>query len=177
MPTKATPEPSWTGRAGRKSPSVLEGMIIGAFAIGADEGYVYVREEYPLAVENINVAIEQAEEYGFWEKIFWFGLCFKVIVHQGAGAFVCGESTALMASLEGKVGEPRAKYTRPTSRALGKDPASEQCRNLGQCPDYFKTGAEWFTQCGTEGAKGQKSSPWLERLTIPGWWKCPWASP
>ena len=88
-------------------------MILGGYAIGAQEGYFYVRQEYPLAVDNINLAIKQAEDYGLLgENILGSGFNFKVIVHQGAGAFVCGESTALMASLEGRVGEPRPKYIR-----------------------------------------------------------------
>ncbi|MEJ2725630.1 MAG: NAD(P)H-dependent oxidoreductase subunit E, partial [Deltaproteobacteria bacterium] len=88
--------------------SVLEGLTIGAYAIGANEGYVYVRQEYPLAVENVTLAIKQAEEYGFLGKnILGSGFDFTVKVHRGAGAFVCGEETALLASLEGKPGEPR----------------------------------------------------------------------
>ena len=93
--------------------AVLEGLTIGAYAIGAHEGYIYVRQEYPLAVENVFIAIRQAEEYGLLgENILGTGFDFKVIVHQGAGAFVCGESTALMTALEGRAGEPRPKYIR-----------------------------------------------------------------
>jgi NADH-quinone oxidoreductase subunit F len=85
--------------------SVLEGLMIGAYAIGSNEGYVYVRQEYPLAVENLATAIQQAEEYGFLgENILGSGFNFKVIVHKGAGAFVCGESSALMTALEGRTG-------------------------------------------------------------------------
>ena len=84
--------------------------MIGAYAIGASEGYVYVRQEYPLAVENVGIAIEQAEEHGLLgENILGSGFDFDVKVHQGAGAFVCGEATALLTSLEGRVGEPRPK--------------------------------------------------------------------
>ncbi|HSO72034.1 MAG TPA: NAD(P)H-dependent oxidoreductase subunit E, partial [Thermodesulfobacteriota bacterium] len=93
--------------------AVLEGLTIGAYAVGAHEGYIYVRQEYPLAVENVFLAIQQAEEYGLLGRnILGSGFDFKVIVHQGAGAFVCGESTALMTALEGRVGEPRPKYIR-----------------------------------------------------------------
>ncbi len=90
--------------------SILEGMIIGAYAIGSHQGYIYVRNEYPLAVENMRKAIEQAEEYGLLgENILGSGFDLSVRINKGGGAFVCGESTALIASLEGKVGEPRAK--------------------------------------------------------------------
>jgi (2Fe-2S) ferredoxin len=90
--------------------SILEGLTLGAYAIGSHEGYIYVRQEYPLAVENVLLAIKTAEEYGFLGKnILGSGFDFEVKVHQGAGAFVCGESTALMTALEGRVGEPRPK--------------------------------------------------------------------
>ncbi len=105
--------------------SILEGLIIGGYAIRAHEGYFYVRQEYPLAVKNINLAIKQAEEYGLLGKnILGSGFDFNVFVHQGAGAFVCGESTALMTSLEGKVGEPRPKYTRSNIKGFME---SSQC--------------------------------------------------
>jgi len=103
--------------------SVLEGMIIGAYAIGAHEGYVYVRNEYPLAVKRISTAIEQAEAYGLLgDDILGSGFSFRVRVVRGGGAFVCGESTALMASLEGKIGEPRAKYIHTVESGLWGKP-------------------------------------------------------
>src|SRR5450830_399110 len=99
--------------------AVLEGMIIGAFAIGANEGYVYVRDEYPLAVKHINAAVAQAREKGFLGRnILGSGFDFDIRVVRGGGAFVCGESTALMASLEGKPGEPRAKYIHTVDSGL-----------------------------------------------------------
>ena len=109
--------------------SVLEGMIIGAFAIGSHEGYVYVRNEYPLAVENIGIAIQRARELGLLGKnILGSGFDFDVKVSRGGGAFVCGESTALMASIEGQVGEPRAKYhPHRGQRPLGPADQPEQC--------------------------------------------------
>ncbi|MBW1732820.1 MAG: NAD(P)H-dependent oxidoreductase subunit E, partial [Deltaproteobacteria bacterium] len=99
--------------------AILEGLTIGAYAIDSHEGYIYVRQEYPLAVENVNMAIKKAEEYGFLGKnILGSGFDFIVKVHKGAGAFVCGESTALMTALEGRVGEPRPKYIRSNIRGL-----------------------------------------------------------
>ena len=90
---------------------MLEGLIIGAYAIGSHEGFIYVRQEYPLAVENVEIAIKQAEEYGLLgENILGSGFDFDVKVHRGAGAFVSGESSALMTAIEGRVGEPRPKY-------------------------------------------------------------------
>ena len=99
--------------------SILEGMIIGAYAIGSHQGYVYVRHEYPLAVRHARIAIEQAMEYGLLGKdILGSGFDFTVNINRGGGAFVCGESSALMASLEGKIGEPRAKYTHMSEKGL-----------------------------------------------------------
>jgi NADH-quinone oxidoreductase subunit F len=138
--------------------SILEGLIIGAFAIGASEGYVYVRQEYPLAVENINLAIKQAEEYGILgENILGSGFNFIVKVHQGAGAFVCGESTALMTALEGRVGEPRPKYVRSNIRGLWDKPSVlNNVETWANVPLIINNGAEWFTGIGTEGSKGTK---------------------
>ena len=138
--------------------SILEGLIIGGYAIGAQEGYIYVRQEYPLAVENINLAIKQAEEYGFLgENILGSGFNFKVIVHQGAGAFVCGESTALMTALEGRVGEPRPKYTRSNVKGLWEKPSVlNNVETWANVPLIINKGAEWFTEIGTESSKGTK---------------------
>jgi NADH-quinone oxidoreductase subunit F len=105
--------------------SVIEGMLIGAYAIGGHEGYIYVRNEYPLAVKNAEIAIKQAEEYGLLGKnILGSGFDFTVKISRGGGAFVCGESTALMASLEGKVGEPRAKYVHTSEKGLWEQPTN-----------------------------------------------------
>ena len=138
--------------------SILEGLIIGGYAIGANEGYFYVRQEYPLAVENINLAIKQAEAYGLLGKdILGSGFDFKVIVHQGAGAFVCGESTALMTSLEGRVGEPRPKYTRSNIKGLWQRPSVlNNVETWANVPLIINNGADWFTQVGTESSKGTK---------------------
>lgn len=138
--------------------SIIEGLIIGAYAIGSHEGYVYVRQEYPLAVENVNLAIKQAEEYGFLGKnILGSGFDFIVKVHQGAGAFVCGESTALMTALEGRVGEPRPKYIRSNIKGLWNKPSVlNNVETWANVPLIINKGAEWFTQLGTEGSKGTK---------------------
>jgi len=138
--------------------SILEGLIIGGYAIGAHEGYIYVRQEYPLAVENIILAIQQAEAYGFLgENILGSGFDFKVVVHQGAGAFVCGESTALMTALEGRVGEPRPKYIRSNIKGLWERPSVlNNVETWANVPLIINKGADWFTQFGTEGSKGTK---------------------
>ncbi len=138
--------------------AILEGLIIGAYAIGSHEGYVYVRQEYPLAVRNIHVAIQQAEEYGFLgENILGSGFGFKVVVHQGAGAFVCGESTALMTALEGRAGEPRPKYVRSNVKGLWDRPSVlNNVETWANVPLIINNGADWFTKLGTEGSKGTK---------------------
>jgi NADH-quinone oxidoreductase subunit F len=138
--------------------SVLEGLTLGAYAIGAREGYIYVRQEYPLAVENVGVAIRQAEEYGFLgENILGSGFNFTVKVHQGAGAFVCGESSALMTALEGKAGEPRPKYIRSNIKGLWEKPTVlNNVETWANVPPIINKGADWFAQFGTEKSKGTK---------------------
>ena len=138
--------------------SVLEGLIIGAYAIGANQGYVYVRQEYPLAVENVGVAIDQMREYGLLgEKILGSGFDFDVIVHRGAGAFVSGESSALMTAIEGKVGEPRPKYIRTAVSGIHGRPSNlNNVETWANVPLIIKHGADWFRGIGTEGSKGTK---------------------
>ncbi len=138
--------------------SVLEGMIIGAYAIGADEGYIYVRMEYPLAVKRINIAIKQAEDYGLLgEDILGSGFNFKLQVVCGAGAFVCGEETALIASIEGRVGEPRQRPPFPIQRGLwGKPTTINNVETWANVPHIINRGAEWFASLGTEKSKGTK---------------------
>jgi len=138
--------------------SVLEGMIIGAYAIGAHEGYVYIRNEYPLAVKNVNIAIAQAEEYGFLGKnILGSGFDFTIKVIRGGGAFVCGEETALIASLEGKVGEPRQRPPYPAVSGLwGKPTNINNVETWANIPLIINNGADWFASIGTEGSKGTK---------------------
>ena len=138
--------------------SVLEGLVIGAYAVGSHEGYIYVRNEYPLAVENANVALQQAEECGLLgENILGSGFDFTVRINRGGGAFVCGESTALMASLEGKAGEPRAKYVHTVEKGLWEQPTVlNNVETWANVPIIINEGAEGYSQIGTEGSKGTK---------------------
>jgi NADH:ubiquinone oxidoreductase subunit F (NADH-binding)/(2Fe-2S) ferredoxin/Pyruvate/2-oxoacid:ferredoxin oxidoreductase delta subunit len=138
--------------------SVLEGLTIGAYAIGSHEGFIYVRQEYPLAVENLTTAIEQAKEYGFLgENILGSGFDFTVKVHRGAGAFVSGESSALMTAIEGRVGEPRPKYIRTAVKGVWDRPSNlNNVETWANVPLIINNGADWFTSIGTEGSKGTK---------------------
>ena len=159
--------------------SILEGLTIGAYAIGSHEGYIYVRQEYPLAVENVNIAIKTAEEYGFLGKnILGSGFDFKVIVHQGAGAFVCGESTALMTALEGRVGEPRPKYIRSNIKGLWDKPSVlNNVETWANVPLIINKGADWFAQFGTEGSKGTKIFSLVGKITNTGLVEVPMGTP
>ncbi|MBN2169450.1 MAG: 4Fe-4S binding protein [Actinobacteria bacterium] len=138
--------------------SVLEGMIIGAKAIGANKGYVYVRNEYPLAVESISRAIRDAESRGLLGKnILGSGFNFNVGVSRGGGAFVCGESTALMASIEGKIGEPREKYVHTAIKGLHVRPTNlNNVETWANVPLVLNEGAENYAKTGTENSKGTK---------------------
>ena len=137
---------------------VLEGMIIGGFAIGSSEGYIYVRNEYPLAVHNVNIAITQARKYGLLgENIFGTGFNFDIKVSRGGGAFICGESTALMMSLEGKVGRPRAKYIHTVEHGLWDNPTTlNNVETWANVPCIIDQGAKWFRKIGTKGSPGTK---------------------
>jgi len=138
--------------------SVLEGMILGAYAIGSKSGYVYVRNEYPLAVKHLEIAIKQAEQYGLLGKnILGSGFNFSIQVSRGGGAFVCGESTALMASLEGKPGEPRAKYVHTVEKGLWNKPTTlNNVETWANVPIIINKGANWYSKIGTEKSKGTK---------------------
>lgn len=146
--------------------SVIEGMIIGAYAVGAKQGYVYIRKEYPVALEKLNVALSQAREYGLLgQRILGSEFSFDIEVHRGAGAFVCGESTALMASLEGRAGIPRAKYIHTVEYGLWNKPSClNNVETWANVPVIINRGASWFTQVGTGdvinnpwgGSKGTK---------------------
>ena len=159
--------------------SILEGLIIGGYTIGAGEGYVYVRQEYPLAVENVILAIRQAEEAGFLgSDILGSGFDFTVQVHRGAGAFVCGESTALMTALEGRVGEPRPKYIRSNVKGLwGKPSVLNNVETWANVPLIVNRGADWFTQIGTEGSKGTKIFSLVGKITNTGLVEVPMGMP
>lgn len=138
--------------------SVLEGMVIGAYAIGSHDGFIYVRNEYPLAVKNIEIAIKQAEEYGFLgENILGSGFDFKVKMSRGGGAFVCGESSALMLSLEGKIGRPRAKYIHMVETGYRDLPSNlNNVETWANVPLILNRGADWYASIGTEKSKGTK---------------------
>ncbi len=138
--------------------SVLEGLIIGAYAIGARQGYVYVRNEYPLALNNMAAALHQAEKLGLLgDNILGSGFSFDVRINRGGGAFVCGESTALMASLEGKVGEPRAKYVHTVEKGLWNRPSDlNNVETWANVPLVINKGADRYRTLGTEGSKGTK---------------------
>ncbi len=138
--------------------AVIEGMIIGAYAIGSSQGYIYVRNEYPLAVEHLRGAIQQARELGLLgQDILGSGFSFDIRINRGGGAFVCGESTALMASLEGRPGEPRAKYVHTVESGLwGKPTNLNNVETWANVPAIINRGGDWFGSIGTEGSKGTK---------------------
>jgi NADP-reducing hydrogenase subunit HndC len=138
--------------------SILEGLIIGAYAIGSHEGFIYVRQEYPLAVENMQMALEQAEKYGLLgNNILGSSFDFKVKIHKGAGAFVSGESSALMTAIEGKVGEPRPKYVHTSEKGVWDKPSAlNNVETWANIPLIINNGAKWFASIGTEGSTGTK---------------------
>ncbi|AOY78285.1 NADH dehydrogenase [Clostridium formicaceticum] len=138
--------------------SVLEAMSIAGYAIGAEKGYIYIRAEYPLAIERLNIAIEQARGYGFLgEKIFNTDFNFDIELKYGAGAFVCGEETALINSVEGGRGEPNAKPPFPAESGLWDKPTSvNNVETFANIPQIILKGAEWFSGIGTEKSKGTK---------------------
>jgi NADH-quinone oxidoreductase subunit F len=143
--------------------SVLEGAIIAAYAIAYGvspaEGYIYVRHEYPLAVKHFTAAVQKAREYGLLGKniLGKAGFSFDIQINQGGGAFVCGESSALMASLEGKPGEPRAKYIHTVHKGLRNQPSNlNNVETYANVPLIVGNGADWYTSMGTEGSKGTK---------------------
>lgn len=138
--------------------SVMEGMLIGAYAIGAEYGYIYVREEYPIAVEHLTIAIAQAEELGLLgENILGTGFNFSLSLKMGAGAFVCGEETALMASIEGRRGMPRPRPPFPAQAGLDQKPTNiNNVETFANIPLIIKNGADWYGQMGTEKSKGTK---------------------
>jgi NADH-quinone oxidoreductase subunit F len=137
---------------------VLEGMIIGAYAIGADEGFIYIRDEYPVALKHITAAIQDAEELGLLgDNILGSGYNFKVHIARGAGAFVCGEETAMIESIEGGVGIPRQRPPFPAVRGLWKKPTNiNNVETWGNVPIIINKGADWYSQIGTDGSKGTK---------------------
>ncbi|PKN26145.1 MAG: hydrogenase [Deltaproteobacteria bacterium HGW-Deltaproteobacteria-21] len=138
--------------------AVLEGMLIGAYAIGAEYGYIYVREEYPIAVEHLGIAVEQMKELGLLgENILGTGFHFELSLKMGAGAFVCGEETALMASIEGKRGMPRARPPFPAEAGLDAKPTNiNNVETWANIPLIVRKGVDWYGRMGTETSKGTK---------------------
>ena len=138
--------------------AVIEAMAIAAYAIGADEGFIYVRAEYPIAVHRLEIAIRQAREYGLLGKdIFGTGFDFDIDLRFGAGAFVCGEETALMTSIEGNRGEPRPRPPFPAVKGLfGKPTVLNNVETYANIPQIIIKGVDWFTSMGTEKSKGTK---------------------
>jgi NADH:ubiquinone oxidoreductase subunit F (NADH-binding)/NAD-dependent dihydropyrimidine dehydrogenase PreA subunit/(2Fe-2S) ferredoxin len=137
---------------------VLEGLILGAYAIGASEGFIYVRQEYPLARNHAQKALEEAREYGLLgTNILGSGFSFDVKIHRGAGAFVSGESSALMSAIEGHVGEPRPKYIHTSEKGIwGKPSCLNNVETWANVPHIINKGSDWFCSMGTEGSKGTK---------------------
>ncbi|MEN8907419.1 MAG: NADH-quinone oxidoreductase subunit NuoF [Clostridiales bacterium] len=138
--------------------SLIEAMVIAGYAIGSDEGYIYVRAEYPVAVERLKIAIKQAEEMGFLgDNIFGTDFSFKLEIRLGAGAFVCGEETALMTSIEGKRGEPRPRPPFPAVEGLWKKPTIlNNVETFANIPVIILKGSKWFSGIGTKKSKGTK---------------------
>ena len=138
--------------------AVLEAMAIAGFAIGANQGYIYVRAEYPIAVQRLRIAIKQAREYGLLgDNIFGTGFKFDIEIRLGAGAFVCGEETALLESVEGRRGQPRLKPPYPASKGLfGKPTVINNVETLANITKIILNGAEWYSSIGTENSKGTK---------------------
>jgi NADH:ubiquinone oxidoreductase subunit F (NADH-binding)/Pyruvate/2-oxoacid:ferredoxin oxidoreductase delta subunit len=138
--------------------TVLEGMLIAALAIGSQQGFVYVRNEYPLAVKRLVTAIKQAKEHGLLgDNIAGSDFSFDIKISTGAGAFVCGESTALMASLEGNVGRPRAKYVHTVEKGFRNNPSNlNNVETYANVPAIILKGANWYAQMGTQHSKGTK---------------------
>ncbi|MFC1611909.1 NADH-ubiquinone oxidoreductase-F iron-sulfur binding region domain-containing protein [Myxococcota bacterium] len=149
---------------------VLEGLMIGAYAIGASEGYIYVRQEYSLAVENVGIAIKLAQDHGLLgTNILGSGFDFNIKVHRGAGAFVCGEETALLYSLEGKPGEPRIRPPYPATKGLWNKPTNiNNVETWATVPLIINQGADAYGSIGTEGSKGTKIFSLVGKITNTG---------
>lgn len=150
--------------------AVIEGMIIGGYSVGASQGYIYCRAEYPKAVKTMMHAIDQAREVGLLgENILGSGFSFDLEVRMGAGAFVCGEETALMSSIEGRRGEPRPRPPFPAQKGLWQSPTNvNNVETYGNVPQIILKGAEWFSQMGTENCKGSKTFAMAGDIKNPG---------
>ncbi len=149
---------------------LIEGMAISAYAIGATKGYIYIRAEYPLAIERLEKAMKQAKDYGLLgDNIFNSGFNFKLIIKKGAGAFVCGEETALIHSIEGRRGMPRPRPPFPAVSGLfGKPTIINNVETLSNIPVIMRRGAEWYASMGTETSKGTKVFALSGKITLTG---------
>ncbi len=159
---------------------VLEAMAIAGYAIGAQQGYIYVRAEYPIAVKRLQIAIDQAREYGLLgENIFGTGFDFDIDLRLGAGAFVCGEETALMTSIEGNRGEPRPRPPFPAVKGLfGKPTILNNVETYANIRQIILNGRGLVRLHGhREEPRAPRCSPWAARSTTPAWWRSPWAPP
>ena len=170
---------SWTAVSWKDPHAVLEGMMIAGLAIGADEGYIYCRAEYPLAIRRLNLAIAEAEKYGIMgDNILGSNFSFRIKIKAGAGAFVCGEETALLNSIEGQRGMPRVRPPFPAVKGLwGKPTCLNNVETYANVPNIIRNGADWFAQMGTDKSKGSRCSALPVKLTIPVWPRCPWGLP
>ncbi len=159
--------------------AVIEAMAIAAYAIGADQGYVYIRAEYPIAVKRLSIAIQQAREYGLLGKdIFGSGFNFDLDIRLGAGAFVCGEETALMTSIEGKRGEPRPRPPFPAVKGLfGQPTVLNNVETNANIPQIILKGVDWFRSIGTEKSKGTKVFALGGKITNTGLVEVPMGTP
>ncbi len=159
--------------------SVLEAMAIAGYAIGSDKGFIYVRAEYPVAVKRLNVAIEQAKEYGLLGKgILGTDFNFDIEIKLGAGAFVCGEGTALIESIEGKRGMPRTKIYRTAHKGLWQQPTIiNNVETFANVPVIFQKGVDWFTSIGTEKSPGTKVFALVGKVETAGLVEVPMGMP
>jgi NADP-reducing hydrogenase subunit HndC len=150
--------------------SLIEAMSIAGYAVGADEGYIYIRGEYALARERLEIAITQAKEFGFLgERIFGSDFSFEIHIHSGAGAYICGEETALLESIEGKRGQPRSRPPFPTTEGLyGKPTLINNVETLANVPAIMLNGADWFRSIGTASSPGTKVYTMLGNVNVTG---------
>ncbi|MGB4595681.1 MAG: NADH-quinone oxidoreductase subunit NuoF [Anaerolineaceae bacterium] len=150
--------------------AIVESMLIAGYAVGADEGYIYIRGEYQLAIERIEKAIQQAYTYGFLgDHVLKSDMNFKLHVHTGAGAYICGEETALLESIEGKRGEPRSRPPYPTTEGLwGKPTLINNVETLANVPAILRNGAQWYRGLGTESSPGTKVYTMLGNTNVTG---------
>ncbi len=150
--------------------AIIEAMTIAAYAVGADEGFVYIRGEYGLAITRMQKAIEQAQEYGLLgDNIFGTGFAFNIHIHAGAGAYICGEETALIESIEGNRGEPRARPPYPTTAGLWQKPTVvNNVETLANIPAIIRNGPEWYKSIGTPSSPGTKVYTILGNVNVTG---------